>query len=72
MDSTQEVASGLIVACRNRPVLLQLGEEVLYQMPRFVEMFVVINRFVATRLPGITGSIACALSTSLRSRAEIS
>ena len=50
MNGTEEIASRLFVSRRNRPVMLQLSEKVLNQMPRFVEMLVVVYRFVATRL----------------------
>lgn len=52
MNRTEEVARCLVIARRNRPVLLQLSEKVLDQMPRFVEVLVAVNRFIATRLTG--------------------
>src|SRR3954447_3491668 len=41
MDGAQEVGGPLVVAGRDRPVLLQLGEEVLDQVARLVEILVV-------------------------------
>ena len=42
MNAAQEVASCLVVARRNGPVLLELGKEVLNHMTRLVQGFVVI------------------------------
>ena len=42
VNATQEVASCLVVARSNGPVLLELGKEVLDRMARLVQGFVVI------------------------------
>ncbi len=44
MDGPQKVASGLVVARGNGPVLLQACEEVLDQMPSLVEVAVIFAR----------------------------
>ena len=44
MDGPKKVASGLVVACSNGPVLLQACEEVLDQMPSLVEVAVIFAR----------------------------
>ena len=41
MDDREEVSGGLVVACGNSSVLLELAEEVLHQVARFVHFFVV-------------------------------
>ena len=51
MDGPQEVASGLVVARSNSPVLLQACEEVLYQMPSLVQG-TVIFAWLFVRRPG--------------------
>ncbi len=40
MNGTQEISGGLVVACCESPELLQLGEEVLDEMPGLVEVVV--------------------------------
>ncbi len=40
MNAGQEASCGLVVAGGNGPELLELGEEVLDQMPGLVEVFV--------------------------------
>lgn len=42
VDGTQKVADRFVVARGNGPVLLELGEEVLDQMPGLIEMLVVV------------------------------
>src|SRR3954452_7157635 len=49
VNAGQEASCGLVVAGGNGPELLELGEEVLDQMPGLVEVFVEGAR----RLPGI-------------------
>ena len=41
VNRPQEVAGGLVVTRGNAPVLLQAREEVLYQMPRLVQIAVI-------------------------------
>ena len=50
MDAGEEVSGGLVIACRNGSVLLQLGKEVLDQMPRFVEVVVEVTRQTTSSL----------------------
>ena len=40
MNAGQEASCGLVIAGGNGPELLELGEEVLDQMPGLVEVFV--------------------------------
>ena len=50
MDGPQEVASGLVVARGNGPVMLQACEEVLDQMTRLVEVAVIFARLFVRHL----------------------
>ena len=43
-DGAEEVSGGFIVARGNGAELLQLEEEVLDQMPGFIEVFIVLTR----------------------------
>lgn len=49
-QSTKPMYSRKMETSRQKKI--QLSEKILYQMPRFVEMFVVVNRLCATRLTG--------------------
>ena len=58
MDGTEEVASALVIAGGDGPELLQLGEEVLDQMTRLVEVTVVGARLLAVALGRDHGGLA--------------
>ena len=45
MNGGEEGGCEFVVSCGNRPKLLEFGEEVLDEVPGFVEVFVV-GRFV--------------------------
>src|SRR3982751_6112848 len=47
VNAGQEASCGLVIAGRNGPELLELGEEVLDQMPGLVEVFVKGARYLA-------------------------
>src|SRR4029453_1550185 len=47
MDGGEEVAGGLVVACGDGAILLELGEEVLDQMARLVEVSIERSRRAA-------------------------
>lgn len=49
MDGGEEVAGGLVVACGDSSILLELGEEILNQVPRLVEMTIEGRCFLAVR-----------------------
>lgn len=49
MDGGQEVACGLVIARGDSSMLLELGEDVLDQMPVFVDVAVERGRVLAVR-----------------------
>lgn len=51
MGGRKEVPGGLVVACGGGSILLELGKEILNQMPRLVEMTIEDRRFLAVRTP---------------------
>ena len=59
MDGAEEVASGLVVAGGDGTELLELGEEVLDQVPCFVEMPVIIALVLPVRFGWDDGRLAC-------------
>jgi hypothetical protein len=50
VNAGEEVPGGLVVACRNGSVLLQLGKEAFNQMPGFVEVTIEIARQTTSSL----------------------
>ena len=53
MDGGEEVSGGLVVACGNSSVLLELAEEVLHQVARLVHLPVkgALNVSIARKPP---------------------
>ena len=50
MDSAEEVAGSLIVAGGNAAILLELVKELLDQVPRPIQMLVIVTRLFAAAL----------------------
>src|SRR5438067_2404857 len=48
MDRAEEVAGSLVIAGRDSPELLELADEILDEMARFVHLSVAISRHLAT------------------------
>jgi hypothetical protein len=66
-----EILCPLIVACRNRSILLKFGKKVLNQMACFVQVHVIVTRGSALRLGGITAVLLwCSSRAITRSSAS--
>jgi MFS family permease len=59
VDGGEEVAGGLVVACGDAAELLELGEEVLDQVARFVEVAVVVPLLPPVLARRDDGGLAC-------------
>ena len=61
MDGAEEVAGSLIVAGGNAAILLELVKELLDQVPRPIQMLVIVTRLFAAAFGRNHDAFACLL-----------